>query len=189
MSLIRRFNSFYFRLRSRCNVRWFRWLGVKIGNYVVVNQGVEISLSHPVTGGGRVEIGDCCELSSDVIIHPYGGTVSLARNVFVGPQVIIYGHGGVEIGEHTLIAMQCRILSSEHTVPAQDQIIRHHPDIRKPTRIGRDVWLGAGVTVLAGVTIGDGCVVGAGAVVTKDLPPGSMAAGVPARIFKSRPLQ
>ena len=52
--------------------------------------------------------------------------------------------------------------------------------------IGNDVWLGTGVIVLAGVTIGDGCVVAAGAVVTKDIPAGSIAGGVPARVLRAR---
>jgi acetyltransferase-like isoleucine patch superfamily enzyme len=101
--------------------------------------------------------------------------------------VVIYGHGGVDIGDQSLIAMHCCILSSEHTIPSRSGIIRNEPDILLPTKIGRDVWLGAGVTVLGGVTIGDGCVVGAGAVVTRDLPPYSIARGVPARVFGERP--
>jgi acetyltransferase-like isoleucine patch superfamily enzyme len=52
--------------------------------------------------------------------------------------------------------------------------------------IGCDVWLGARVMVLPGVTVGDGCVVGAGSIVTKDLPPGAIAVGVPARVVGFR---
>ena len=55
----------------------------------------------------------------------------------------------------------------------------------KPIRIGNGVWIGGGAIVLPGVTIGDGCVVGAGSVVTHDLPPGSVAAGNPARIIRT----
>ena len=80
------------------------------------------------------------------------------------------------------MSMHCRILSSNHTIPPPGTIIRSQPDVLKPTRIGADVWLGAGVTVLGGVTIGEGCVVGAGAVVAHDLPPYSIAVGVPAKI-------
>lgn len=110
----------------------------------------------------------------------------MAENVFIGPYVVIYGHGGVVIGSNTLLSMHCRILSSNHTVPPPGTLIRSQPDILLPTRIGNDVWLGAGVTVLGGVTIDDGCVVGAGAVVTRDLPPNSIALGVPARVVGSR---
>ncbi len=49
-----------------------------------------------------------------------------------------------------------------------------------------DCWLGFGVKVLDGVTIGKGSVIGAGAIVTKDIPPFSIAVGVPARVIKSR---
>lgn len=52
-----------------------------------------------------------------------------------------------------------------------------------PVEIGRDVWVGAKVTVLRGVTIGDRAVVGANAVVGADVPPATVAAGVPARVL------
>ena len=53
-------------------------------------------------------------------------------------------------------------------------------------KIEDDVWLGVGSTVLDGVTIGKGSVIGAGAVVTKNIPPYSVAVGVPANVIKER---
>jgi acetyltransferase-like isoleucine patch superfamily enzyme len=128
-----------------------------------------------------------CELGQGVELNPWGGRIRLGKRVFVGPYVVVYGHGGVEIGENTLISMHCRILSSNHTVPPRDAIIRNERDILLPTKIGRDCWLGAGVTVLGGVEVGDGCVVGAGTVVTKNLPSHSISHGVPARVVGERP--
>lgn len=52
--------------------------------------------------------------------------------------------------------------------------------------IGNDVWIGRRAIIMPGVSIGDGCIIGAGAVVTKDVPPFSVAGGVPAKVIKSR---
>lgn len=134
------------------------------------------------TRAGRISIAPGAWLETGVVLHAFGGSIRLGQDVFLGPHVVIYGHGGVEIGDNCLIAMHCRILSSNHGVPAIGVTIRSQPDELRPTRLGRDVWLGAGVTVLGGVTIGDGCIVGAGAVVTNDLPPGSISHGAPATV-------
>lgn len=146
----------------------------------MLGAGADLQLGRQGARTGQLVLGENCEIGQGAVLHPYGGHIELARWIHVGPGTAIYGHGGVSIGEGTLIAMNCRILSSSHTIGPFSTPIRSQPDILRPTKIGRDVWLGAGVTVLGGVSIGDGCVVGAGAVVTKDLPPGAIARGIPA---------
>jgi len=106
--------------------------------------------------------------------------------VWLGPYVVIYGHGGVEIGEQTLVSMHCTILSSNHAVPPMGTLIRDTADEVLPTKIGRDVWIGANAVILGGVCIGDGAVIAAGAVVNRDVDAGSIVAGVPARFVRSR---
>ncbi len=133
-----------------------------------------------------IKIGPECELEQGVDLDPWSGHIFIGRHVYIGPYTIVYGQGGLDIGDHTLIAMHCCILSSNHTIPGPSRQIRDEPDVLLPTKIGRDVWLGAGVIVLGGVTIGDGCVVGAGSVVTRDLPPYTIAIGVPATITGHR---
>jgi acetyltransferase-like isoleucine patch superfamily enzyme len=164
-----------------------RLSGVEVGPRCVFAARVNCLAGLGAGVTGRIVVGERCQIEQGVILHAHGGEIALGQNVFLGPYAVIYGHGGVTIGDDTLISMHCRILSSNHTVPPLDRHIRWEPDVLRPTHIGRDVWLGAGVTVLGGVTIGDGCVVGAGAVVTKDLPPGSIARGVPAIVYGSRP--
>ena len=160
---------------------WRRWrlrrAGVQLGPGSRVAAAVEARLND-----GQIQLGPNCQLERGVVLHAYGGLIQCDENVFLGPYAIVYGHGGVVIGAHTLIASHCVIVAANHTVPPAGTLIRFHPDIKLPIRIGRDVWLGAGVAVLGGVTIGDGCVVGAGAVVTKNLPPGAIAFGIPAAV-------
>jgi acetyltransferase-like isoleucine patch superfamily enzyme len=54
-----------------------------------------------------------------------------------------------------------------------------------PVRFRRGCYVGAGALVLPGVTVGEGAVVAAGAVVTRDVPPGVIVAGVPARVVRN----
>lgn len=170
--------------------RYRRWrlgrLGLKLDRSCQL--GAMISLGSPSTRASRgsIRIGQSCELGQGVELNPWNGHITIGERVFIGPYAVLYGQGGIEIGNDTLIAMHCCILSSNHTIPGVEANIRDHPDVLLPTRIGRDVWLGAGTCVLGGVTIGDGCVVGAGSVVTHDIPSYTIAKGVPARITGHR---
>lgn len=131
---------------------------------------------------GIIVIDDNCEISQGAVLKAYAGRINIKKNTFLGEYVTIYGHGGVEIGENTLIAMHTCIVSSNHTIPDKKTLIRSRGDILLPVKIGNDVWIGAGAKILGGITIGDGCIIGAGAVVTKSLPPYAIAKGVPAKI-------
>jgi acetyltransferase-like isoleucine patch superfamily enzyme len=160
--------------------------GVQLGRGVRIGPAAEVTLDGSLARSGAMVLGDRTIVTRGVLLHPYGGRIETGIDVYLGPYTTIYGHGGVTIGKDTLVSMHCRILSSNHEVPPLGTIIRSRPDELRPTRIGADVWLGSGVTVLGGVTIGDGCVVGAGAVVTRDLPPGSIAYGIPAKVTGRR---
>jgi len=174
------------RFSSVARIQLARACGASIGRDCELSSGVECAPAFAPARRGDISLGDYCKLESGVILHPHGGSIRLGSYVFVGPHAVVYGHGGVEIGDHTLVAMHCRILSSEHEQPPVGCSIRSRPDVLLPTRIGSDVWLGAGVTVLGGVKIGDGCVIGAGSVVTRDIPPGAIAVGAPARVIGQR---
>ena len=112
--------------------------------------------------------------------------ISIGRNVTINEYVFLDGYGGLEIGDDCRIAHGCSFISEDHVFEDPDT-----PTWRQGKRAGRitlesDVWLGCGVRVLRGVRIGRGSVVGAGAVVTRDLPPYSIAVGLPARVVGTR---
>jgi len=94
--------------------------------------------------------------------------------------------GRIVFGRKCLLAPGVVLTASNYGIergtPVMDQ-----PKQEGDIMLGDDVWLGANVVVTAGVTIGEGAVVGAGAVVTRDLPPYSIAGGVPARVIGERP--
>lgn len=94
--------------------------------------------------------------------------------------------GHIHIGDGTVISFNCMFLTGRHLFengrlkqPKTAQV----PDEGFDIRIGDGCWIASGVTVLGGVTIGDHCLIAAGAVVTKDVPSGSIVAGVPARVI------
>ena len=111
--------------------------------------------------GDNVDIGWQCQLS-------VGTRIVIGDNVRLAGRVMLAGFPG-----HPMDAAD-RAAGLPDT---QDQI----GDII----LERDVWLATGVTVTAGVRIGAGTVVAAGSIVTKDLPPGVLAAGAPARVIRS----
>ena len=127
-------------------------------------------------------LGSC---GSRVLISPDAriwGThgVNLEDDVVINAFTHIFGGGGVCIGARTLISTGCSIASITHS----EQIAARRYGIELPVTIEQDCWLGTGAIVLPGVRIGTGSIIGAGAVVTENIPPLSLAVGVPARVVR-----
>ena len=109
----------------------------------------------------------------------FGRNIHLGKNIFINACCHFQDQGGIFVGDGSLIGHNTVLATIDHDLdPASRQ--NHYA----PIRIGRNVWIGANVTITKGVTIGDGAVVAAGAVVTKDVPPGVIVGGVPARVLK-----
>lgn len=109
----------------------------------------------------------------------------IGDEVSINTGVTILAQGGVEIGRKAMIAPGVTIISVNHDYNLPLDQYRETFVYGKVT-IGEGVWLAAGSIILAGVNIGEGAVVAAGSVVTKDVPPCSIVAGVPAAVIKKR---
>ena len=143
----------------------------------------------------HIEMGDDCRLSTQVaLIGRVNGAetpcLTIGNNVGIGWSQGIYVGCSITIGDNVRIAGEGSLSGySGHPYDAAARA-RGEPDTEeqvKPIVLEDDVWLARGVVVNAGVRIGRGTIVAAGSVVTKDLPAGVLAGGVPARVIRTLP--
>lgn len=130
-----------------------------------------------------VSLGQSCRLKENVWIASYGGSVLIGNRVLIGRNSVVHGHGGVSIGDDTMLGPGCMIFSSEHIARAGG-IFQDSGHRVAPTVVSSNVWLGAGVVVTAGSFIESSVVVAAGSVVRGRLTSGAVYGGVPARHLK-----
>lgn len=121
----------------------------------------------------------------DVVADPCVG-IRIGARTIVNVGCYLSGEGGLEIGEDVLIGPHAKLLSAGHAIDEGDAIIARNRITRGKIRVEDGAWIGAGAIVLEGVTIGRGAVVAAGALVRQDVPAGMVAAGMPARLVRSR---
>lgn len=114
----------------------------------------------------------------------YGFNITLGQNVYMNAGCTILDCAPVTIQDQCQLGPNVQIYCAEHH---QDPVKRSVEglEISHPVHLGRRVWVGGGAIILAGVTIGDGAVVGAGSVVTKDVEPGQVVVGNPARVIRA----
>ncbi|MBN1687625.1 MAG: acyltransferase [Candidatus Omnitrophica bacterium] len=150
---------------------------VKIYNHVVIAS----SKKNPIHIGSDVHL-----MQGAIISAANGGSIEIGAGSYIGEYCVLNSQGKMLLGKKVLLAPQCVIVDFNHQWGDCERSIDDQGTVGGEVIIEDDVWLGTSVKVLKGVRIGKGSVIGAGAVVTKDIPPYSVAVGVPARIIRKR---
>ena len=176
----------------------------KVGKRVSFGKSVTIRHPHKISIEDDVVIDDYCVLdakglnnngiyiSKNVfvgrgsILSCKNGDIILEKNVNIGFNSEIFSGSKVVVGENTLIAAYVYIIGGGHDYSRVDIPISEQEKPSYGIKIEKNCWIGAGAEVFDNVTIGEDTIIGAGAVVSKDIPAFSIAAGIPARVAKSR---
>jgi acetyltransferase-like isoleucine patch superfamily enzyme len=159
---------------------------IKIGDGVRVVGAVTIDCD---TESASIVIGDNTVLYGPSQLLTYGGRIELGKRCSVNPFCILYGHGGLTIGDHVRIATQTVIIPANHIFSDVNKPITEQGLTKSGIKIGNDVWIGAGVRILDGSEIGSGSVVGASTLVNGKFDPHSIIVGIPGKKIKSRSIE
>ena len=127
-------------------------------------------------------LGDYSVVESFACINNAVGDVIIGNHTRIGLQNTIIGP--VTIGSHVNLAQGITITALNHNFDDSEKRIDQQGISTKEVVLEDDIWVGANAVILPGVTIGKHAVVAAGAIVTKDVPPHSLVAGVPAKVIR-----
>jgi acetyltransferase-like isoleucine patch superfamily enzyme len=135
---------------------------------------------------GRLEVGAGVLFEPGVwLTGPEQARIRIGEGTFLNRNVMVASVGLVEIGANCMFANGCFVTDGNHRFDDPELPVPWQGFTTKgPTRVGDNVWCGANVVITSGVTVGERCVIGANSVVTQDLPPFSIAGGIPARVLK-----
>jgi acetyltransferase-like isoleucine patch superfamily enzyme len=159
---------------------------ISLGNNVVIDDGCVLDAKGQCETG--ITIGDNVVLSRNTILSCKGGSIVIGNSTNISINCAILSESSVRIGDNVLFAAYCYVIAGgNHGIDRTDVAIIQQDSFSKGgVTIEDNAWLGAGVKVLDGVTIGRDTVVGAGAVVLRDIPPFTIAVGIPAKTLKDR---
>lgn len=157
--------------------------GISLGNKVLIDEGAVLDARI----NSAINLGDLVSIGRYTTLAAKGAEINLSDGVNIGSYCRIASQSKVQIGASTLVAAYCYIGPGNHK-PADEEkpLIAQEMEIKGGVKVGEHVWIGTRTTVLDGVTIGDRAIVGAHSLVTKDVPPDTTVAGVPAKVLERK---
>lgn len=180
------------RIRLENSVKIFEGTSVHAGQdaAIIMEAGAKVLAHSVLRNGAEMILRKNSSVSSYCMIFPrengYDGSFLLGEYSNIGDFTIIDTCDDVVIGNHVAIGPQCILYSHDHDY-LTDAVAAWKGEVKTGKIIIRDgAWVGARVTILPGVTIGEKAVVAAGSVVTRDVKPGEIVGGVPAKPFSRK---
>jgi len=158
---------------------------LRLGPHVFIGDGVTIFQG---TGGGPVKIDEAaCLWGNSHLETGEGGGITIGAESRVNRGVSLISYlAPIQIGRDVGLGENSIFYSFNHGIAPGVPYLEQPLETRGPIIVEDYAWIGAGAIVLDGVRIGKGAVVGAGAVVTRDIPDGGIAFGVPAQVVRMR---
>lgn len=149
---------------------------------------VYLDVGIKITGRKNIVLGKNINIHRMSALCAHDGLLEIGSNVSINSNTCIASANGgsIIIGNHVLIAQNVVIRAADHAHNRIDIPISQQGHVGGKIVIHDGVWIAANVVVTRNVTIGEGAIVAAGAIVTKDVPPYSVVAGIPAKIIAQR---
>jgi acetyltransferase-like isoleucine patch superfamily enzyme len=153
----------------------------RIGDNVIFEPGALVF--HPQ----NIELGSNIYLGHYAILKGYyRNSMVIGDNTWIGQRAFLHSAGNLRVGCNVGIGPGVQIITSSHEEAGSQIPILFSPIREAPVEIEDDCDIGVGAIILPGVRIGRATQIGAGAVVTQDIPPCSVAFGVPAKVIRNR---
>lgn len=115
--------------------------------------------------------------------------IFLGDHIYIGNACVFNASGGIRVGSGTGLGPHVHIYSGNHHFMDGDYLPFDQKETMEPVDIGPNCYIGGDAIIVPGVTVGEGAIVAAGAVVTRDVPPGAVVGGAPAKIIKQRDME
>lgn len=128
------------------------------------------------------EIGENCYIEPPLHASWGGKQVHFGHNVYANFHLTLVDDTAIHVGDNVMFGPNVTLTTGTH--PIHPALRRKQVQYNLPITIGNNVWIGANSVVLPGVKIGDNSVIGAGSVVTRDIPSGVVAVGIPCRVLR-----
>ncbi len=158
---------------------------IRLGHGAYLDQGVYI---HACPDGVTIGAGSLVMHGS--VLHVYNfrdlphASIRIGADSLIGEYNVIRGQGGVTIGDRVYTSPMVQIVAVNHVFDDPNRPFVEQGITAEGIEIADDVWIGSGAVICDGVRVAKGAVVAAGAVVTKDVPPHTVVAGVPAQVVR-----